>query len=180
MKRKIDVFCAIAAAGLVLFTAGCAGYRWTSDVPEELRTVAVPVFENRTYSAELGPITTQFVLREFQREGTFGIRRTGDSALEVQGVVVDASRQSAGVNRSYGSRANEYRYTVAVKVTLINKKTGKILFSDRRYEAETTFLTFDDLLTAQRNAASRIAQEFARQIVDDVLAYPYEKQADAR
>ncbi len=156
--------------------AGCASYRWTSSVPEELRTVAVPVFENRTSSAELGPIVSQYVLREFQREGTFAIRRAGDSSLEVQGVIVKASRDPAAFNRGYGSRASEYRYTVTAEVSLINKDTGKVLLNNRRYVAETTFLTRGDLLTTQRDAAARIAQEFARQIVDDVTAFDYNRQ----
>ena len=173
---KKSVICRLSFVALFLAAfAGCASYRWTSSVPEELRTVAVPVFENRTSSAELGPIVTQYVLREFQREGTFSIRRTGDSALEVQGVIVKASRDAAAFDRGYGSRASEYRYTVTAEVSLINKDTGKVLLNNRRYVAETTFLTRDDLLTSQRNAATRIAQEFARQIVDDVTSFDYER-----
>ena len=173
---KKSVVCRLSSAVLVLAAlAGCASYRWTSSVPEELRTVAVPVFENRTSSAELGPIVSQYVLREFQREGTFSIRRTGDSSLEVQGVIVKASRDPAAFNRGYGSRASEYRYTVTAEVSLINKDTGKVLLNNRRYVAETTFLTRGDLLTTQRDAAARIAQEFARQIVDDVTSFDYDK-----
>lgn len=171
---KTSVVCRLSSVVISLVVlSGCAGYRWTSDVPDELRTVAVPVFENRTSSAELGPVVTQYVLREFQREGTFAIRRTGASALEVQGAIVKASRDSAAFNRGYGSRASEYRYTVVAEVSLVNKDTGKVLLNNRRYVAETTFLTRGDLLTTQRDAAARIAQEFARQIVDDVVAYPY-------
>ena len=171
---KTSVVCRLSSlASVALLLVGCSSYRWTSNVPEELRTVAVPVFENRTSSAELGPIVTQYVLREFQREGTFSIRRSGDSALEVQGSIVKASRDPAAFNRGYGSRASEYRYTVTAEVSLINKDTGKVLLNNRRYMAETTFLTRGDLLTTQRDAAARIAQEFARQIVDDVAAFPY-------
>ena len=165
----------LAVLSLVIALAGCANYRWTSNVPEELRTVAVPVFENRTSSAELGPIVTQYVLREFQREGTFSIRRSGNSALEVQGSIVKTSREAAAFDRGYGSRASEYRYMVTAEISLINKDTGRVLLNNRRYVAETTFLTRGDLLTSQRDAASRIAQDFARQIVDDVTAFPYEK-----
>lgn len=165
----------LAVLSLVIALAGCANYRWTSNVPEELRTVAVPVFENRTSSAELGPIVTQYVLREFQREGTFSIRRSGNSALEVQGSIVKTSREAAAFDRGYGSRASEYRYIVTAEISLINKDTGRVLLNNRRYVAETTFLTRGDLLTSQRDAASRIAQDFARQIVDDVTAFPYEK-----
>ena len=173
---KKTVVCRLSFVVLFLAAlAGCANYRWTSSVPEELRTVAVPVFENRTSSPELGTIVTQYVLREFQREGTFSIRRSGDSALEVQGSIVKTSREAAAFDRGYGSRASEYRYIVTAEVSLINKDTGKVLMNNRRYVAETTFLTRGDLLTTQRDAAARIAQEFARQIVDDVTAFPYEK-----
>ena len=171
---KTSVVCRLSSlASVALLLVGCSSYRWTSNVPEELRTVAVPVFETRTSSAELGPIVTQYVLREFQREGTFSIRRSGDSALEVQGSIVKASRDPAAFNRGYGSRASEYRYTVTAEVSLINKDTGKVLLNNRRYEAETTFLTRGDLLTTQRDAAARIAQEFDRQIVDDVTSFAY-------
>ena len=173
----MSVVCRLSSAVFFLAAfAGCSSYRWTSSVPEELRTVAVPVFENRTSSSELGPIVTQYTLREFQREGTFSIRRSGESALEVQGAIVKASRVVAAFDRSYGSRASEYRYMVTAEVSLINKDTGKVLMNNRRYVAETTFLTRGDLLTSQRDAAARIAQDFARQIVDDVTSFDYERQ----
>ena len=37
----------LIVAALVLGLGGCASYTWTSAVPEEYRTIAVPVFENR-------------------------------------------------------------------------------------------------------------------------------------
>lgn len=164
----------------LLALCGCAGYRWTSRVPEELRTVAVPVFENRTDAAELGPIITQYTLREFQREGTFSIRRTGDSSIEVQGAIVKAERHAVAYDRAYGSRASEYRYLVTAEVSFINKSAGKVLQANRKYTGETTFLVQGDLLTSQRNAAQRIAQDLARQIVDDVVSYPYNRPAAAK
>lgn len=162
-----------AALAAVAALCGCAGYRWTSDVPESMRTVAVPTFDNRTMSAELGPIISQYALREFQREGTFSIRRTGDAALEVQGTVEKATRAAIDYDRSYGMRAKEYRYEVTVSVALVDKSSGKVLFEDRRYSGETTFLTQNDLLTGQRDAAQRVAHEIARQIVDDVVGFQY-------
>ncbi len=170
-------------ACMFLFSAavlgGCSSlpeYQWTSRVPEEIRTVAVPTFENRTQSAELGAIVTQYTLREFQREGTFAIRRSGDSSIEVQGAIVKAERRAVAFTRGYGMRAGEYRYYVTAEVSIVNKDTGKVLQEGRAYTAETTFMVQDDLLTGQRNAAQRIAAELARQIVDDVVSYPYNKK----
>lgn len=163
----------------ILALCGCSGlpdYRWTSRVPEEIRTVAVPVFENRTASAELGPIAAQYTLREFQREGTFAVRRPGDSSLEVQGVLVRAERRPVSFDRGYGMRAGEYRYFVTAEVSLIDKDGGKVLADRRVYKAETTFLVQGDLLTGERGAAQRIAADLARQIVDDVVSFPYNKR----
>lgn len=163
----------------VLFAAGCASYSWKSSVPAEMRTVAVPVFENRTNFSEMGPVATQYVLREFQREGTFRIKRSGASAVEVQGAITKVTRNGIDYDRGYGMRASEYRLFVEAEVSLIDKTSGKVLLDNRHYTAETTFLTQGDLLTGQRNASFRIAQSLARQIVDDVVAYPYDKQDPA-
>lgn len=168
----------IVSFAALAFAAGCAGYRWTSRVPEELRTVAVPNFENRTMSAELGPIVTQHVLREFQREGTFKIRRAGDSSIEVQGAIVSAVQGALSYDRSYDNRGRTYRYMVRAEVSIINKDTGKVLQNNRSYTAETTTLAVGgDLLTARRDASARIAVDLARQIVDDVTSWPYNKPA---
>ena len=88
-SRVFALSLAFAAASLL---CGCASYTWRSAVPENLRTVAVSVFENRTMAAELGPVATRAVRREFEREGTFKLRRTGDAAIEVQGAIVKAER----------------------------------------------------------------------------------------
>ena len=173
---KLRAFLCLVPAVVLCGCSGLPDYRWTSRVPEEIRTVAVPVFENRTQSAELGPIVSQYVLREFQREGTFSIRRSGDSTIEVQGAIVKAERTPVAFARGYGMRADEYRYHVTAEVSIVNKDAGKVLQSGRRYVAETTFMVQGDLLTGQRDAAQRIAADLARQIVDDVVSYPYNKK----
>ena len=160
--------------GALLALAGCAGYSWQSDVPAQYRTVAVPVFENRTIAAELGPVATRYLLREFQREGTFKIRRAGEAAVEVQGAIVKAMRTAFTYDRAYGTRAQSYRYVVTAEISVIDRLSGKVLLDNRPYSAETTFATEGDLLTGQRNAAARIGQDLARQIVDDLTAWSFE------
>ena len=166
-------FASLFLAAPLLLAAGCADYRWTSGVPEEKRTVAVTVFENRTVLAELGPEVTRCALREFQREGTFAIRRSGESSIEVQGVVKKASFGPIAYDRGHGMRAGEYRCFATAEVTVIDKDGGKVLLQGREYTSETTVSAHGDLLTAKRDSVMRLAAELARQIVDDVLNYPY-------
>ena len=158
------------ALGSVALLSGCAGYTWGTSVPEEYRTVAVPVFENLTEVSEMGPTVTQYTLREFQREGSFKVVRPDDAAIEVQGVIRKMTRLGIAYDRARGMRASEYRYEILADVTFVDRRKGKVLLERKGLQGETTFLTQNDLLTGQKDAAARIAQDLARQIVNDALA----------
>ena len=157
----------------VTLLSGCAGYTWGTSVPKEYRKVSVPVFENMTTVSEIGPIVTQYTLREFQREGSFKIVRPEDAVIEVQGVLRSMHREGVAYDRGQGMRASEYRYVIVADVTFVDKKNGKVLLERKGIKGETTFLTNDDLLTGQKNASFRIADDIARQVVNDALALPF-------
>lgn len=167
MTRRI----ALLLSALVL--AGCSSYTWKSTVPEEMRTVSVPTFRNESDVTELGAVVTAQLAREFQREGTFSLRRTGAAALEVQGVIESAVTGARGYRRRSGMRYSEFVMTMKAKVSLIDKSRSLVLIDNREYTAETTFSASGDVLTGERNASGRLAEDLARQVVDDVIAYDY-------
>jgi len=161
----------VAAMFSVLALVGCrTGYSWRSGVPADMRTIAVPTFRNESSVTELGSITTQQILREFQREGTFKIARPDDAAVEVQGVIRSTSSSFSGGNRKTGMRIGEYRYVAVVEVSVVDRRNGRVLIDNRKYTPEAVFVSGLDLSTATRNASGRLADDLARQIVDDVLA----------
>ena len=160
----------LPAALAALALAGCASYRWTSQVPPELRTVAVPTFRNESDVTELGALAAGQLLREFQREGTFRVARPGDAAVEVQGIVRKASSGFAGGSRKTGMRVSEWRFTMEADVSVVDRRSGRVMIDGRRYTAETTYLGGQDRLTDQRNASGRLAEDLARQVVDDVTS----------
>jgi len=154
----------------LLLAAGCASYRFGSSVPEELRTIAVPVFENATGFPELDAVVTQYVLREFQREGTFAISAIDSASLKLLGRLSATSFEAINFDRNYSSRSSEYRYSVVAEITLVERGTGKLLVTSLPVKASTTFLTHGDMLTGLQDAYPRIAKELSRSIVDAVLA----------
>lgn len=162
-----------AVSGLAVLLAGCSAYKWGTTVPQAYRSVSVPVFENFTDFPELGPAVAQYTLREFQREGTFRIARPSDAAIEVQGALAKMTRYDLTYDRGNSVRATEYRCSVEVEVTIVDKKTGKVLLERKPVTGETTFAVQNDLQTSQRNATARIADDIARQIVNEALALDY-------
>ena len=160
------VFLALAAA----LAGGCASYRWTRSVPDDMRTVSVPTFRNSSDVTELGSLATRQLLREFEREGTFKIASADEAALEIQGEIKSASAPSLGMSRRTPNRAGAYRLTVNAVITVIDRRTGRVLFTNRSYTGEGDFAITQDIMTGQRNASGRAAEDLARQIVDDLVS----------
>jgi hypothetical protein len=158
-------------AMLLCLASGCASYRVGSAVPEELRTIAVPVFENASGFPEIDAVVTQYVLREFQREGTFKLAPLEGASLKLLGKLVKSDLQALNYDRNFGSRTSEYRYALVAEITLVERSTGKLLIDGLPVKANTTFLTHGDMLTGMQDAAPRIAKELSRAIVDAVLAH---------
>lgn len=159
---------AVASVLTAVLLSGCASYGWRPTVPESFRTVSVPTFRNESNVTELGSVMSRQVLREFQREGTFKIGRVDESALEVQGVVKSASSNSSGYDRRTGLRLAAFTFSARVEVSVVDKRNGRVLVDNRIYRAETTYAAAQDLATAQRDASGRLAEDLARQVVDDV------------
>ncbi len=159
----------IVLGAAVLGVAGCASYRWTSNVPKEMRTVCVPTFRNETDVTELGAVASRQILREFQREGTFRVARVDDAALEIQGVLKTAGAEFVGGDRRTGMRYGVHNLTVKAVVSVIDRRNGKVLVDNREYTAMGSFTTGQDIATHKRDASGRVAEDLATKIVDDVL-----------
>jgi len=160
----------VAVTTALLLAAGCSTYRFGSTVPEELRTIAVPVFENASGFPEIDAVVTEYVLRELQREGTFKLKALDSASLKLLGKLVKSDLQALSYDRNYGTRASEYRYALTAEITLVERGSGKLLMDGVRVKADTTFLTHGDMLTGLQDAQPRIAKDLARAIVDAVLA----------
>ena len=149
---------------------GCGTcYSWRSAVPEDARTVAVPTFRNESNVSEAGALASRQILREFQREGTFKVRTVGEAAIEIQGVVKSVKPALSAYNRRQGGRIVAYDVSATAEVSVIDKRSRKVLVDNRRYVANATFTAGQDRTTAVRDASGRLMDDLARQVVDDIL-----------
>ena len=166
--KLLAVSCWLLAVSAAV--CGCSSsYSWRSSVPEEVRTVSVPTFRNESNVSEFGAVATRQLLREFQREGTFRIRTTGDSAIEIQGVIKSVSPSLAAYDRRSGGRIAGYDVSATAEISVIDKRSRKVLVDNRRYVARATFTAGQDKTTAVRDASGRLADDLAQQVVDDLL-----------
>ena len=166
--KLLAVSCWLLAVSAAV--CGCAtDYSWRPSVPEEVRTVSVPTFRNESNVSEFGAVATRQLLREFQREGTFKIRTAGDSAIEVQGVIKSVTPMLSAYNRRSGGRIAGYDLSATAEISVIDKRSRKVLVDNRRYVANATFTAGQDKTTALRDASGRLADDLAQKVVDDLL-----------
>ena len=166
--KLLAVGCWLLAVSAAM--CGCAtDYSWKSAVPEDARTVAVPTFRNESEVSEVGAIASRQLLRELQREGTFKVRATGDAAIEIQGVIKSVSPSMSAYNRRSGGRVVAYDLRATAEVSVVDKRKGRVLVDNRRYEANASFTANQDRTTAVRDASGRLMDDLARQVVDDIL-----------
>ena len=140
----------------------------------------VCLFPNESNITQLGSVVTTQIAREIQREGTFRLSSADECAIEVQGTIKETDSSAVAYARRTGDRNREYRLRASAVVSFIDKRAGKVLVNDRRYTASTTFLSGDDILTNERDASGRIAEDFARQIVDDLLSLKWDEQEEVQ
>ena len=164
----------------LVFSAGCRSYVWKSSVPDDMRKVSVQTFRNETDVTELGSVATRQILREIQREGTFKIVSRENAAVEVQGVLKKSSLSSITYRRESYARGREYNFEVTAEVSFIDVRTGKILVDNRAYTASTSFFSGYDTVTARRDASGRLAEDLARQIVDDLVNFKWNSQEERK
>lgn len=164
--------CCLLLVGL----CGCAtSYSWKPSVPQKMRTVCVPTFRNESDVHELGAIATRQLLREIQREGTFKIRRSGEAAIEIQGVVKSASCGVGAYDRRTSLAVSDYKYLATVEVSVIDKRSHKVLVDNLAFSAQTQFTSGQDQSTAMRDASGRLMDDLSRQIVDKLLGLNWER-----
>ena len=165
--------CAVCLA--VAAAAGCGrSYVWRPTVPASVRTVSVPTFRNESDVTGLGAAAARQVLREIQREGTFRIASGDDAALEVQGVVKKVRAGGASYDRRAGMRYASYTLSAAVEVSVVDRRTRKVLIDGRRYIASAPVTSSQDMLTSRRDASGRLMESLAAQVVDDLLSLKFE------
>jgi len=145
--------------------AGCASYKMGSRVPQEFRLAAVPVFENASGTPEAGSFATQAVLEEMLRDGTFRPTDLESATLKVQGRVTACSLGAIRFNRNRITQTDEYRLTMTVEVTAVEKASGRLVLDRVPVSATTTFTTRDDLQTGLHDGLPRVSAALAQNVV---------------
>ena len=172
--------CALASLLiLVTLTGSSCGYTLSgrgSFLPDYIKIIGIPTFENRTTLFNLETQLTQKVRSEFIGRGHYQIvpeATNVDAVLtgEVSGVSIQP------VSFTTQQLASRYTITMSARVALQDVHEGKVLWENpnlvfrQEYEAQSGQTQLDPSIFfgQDQNALDRMTTEFARSIVSAIL-----------
>jgi len=162
MKWQLSACLVLLAAA-----AGC-GYHTVGhavQLPENVKTIAVPAFTNVTTTYRIEQTLTASVVREFTT-------RTHYHILNEPGEAADATTSASPLTyNSATGQAASVLVVVSMKVALTDRQ-GKVLYQNPSYLFREQYEVSQDLpsfFEEDSPAFRRLSQDFARTLVSNIL-----------
>lgn len=166
-------FGVLFAAAMLLLT-GC-GYRVagrSSVLPPGIHTIAVPALQNRTSTYRIEQRLTNAVVHELLTRTTYRVVANPKAADAVLRGEITSIEADAVVFDAATGRATTMLVTVVLKVRLVDRATGKVLYRNGNfvfrepYEISTDVPSF---FQEEDPALDRMSRDFASRLVSDLL-----------
>ena len=159
---------AIAASAVLMATlagAGC-GYSLRGNLPEHIKTVAVPIFQNRTPVPAVENFLTNAVVRAFSTNGRLRVTSADRADAILEGEITNYYLQSI----AYDAAANirQFRLTVTLNLRFRDVRRNEVLFQRTGYSDRADFAvpgTVAETITTSESALQQAATDIARSVV---------------
>lgn len=166
ISRLSATICLLAG---ILCLPGCAGYRLGSMLPDDIKTVAVPTFINRTSEPTIEMECTAATIRQLQQDGSLRVASEShaDTVLEV--VLTSYTLSPVGYDTERTSTVNEYRMQIAATLMLRRTSNQAIVAQATGIVGESTFVMAGDMTSSKSRALPATARDLARRLVEKVV-----------
>ena len=146
---------------LCLLLAGC-GYTQKERFPEQYQTVAVPIFENRTFTRHFETDLTEALVKQIEDRTPYKVVPPSAAQTMLQGTIVSVDRRQLARHRE-GGVPEEIEVSVRVDFEWKDLQSGEQLVSRRGFESigrhVPTRPVGEPYAVAQHTAVQRLAED---------------------
>jgi outer membrane lipopolysaccharide assembly protein LptE/RlpB len=167
MHRTLTLSLLLSLTGCGYHTAGHA-----VQLPQDVKTIAVPAFKNETTTYRIEQMLTASVVREFTTRTRYHILTdaSDDADATLRGTVLSTSATPLAYDTNTG-RAASILVVVSIKVSLSDRH-GKVLYQNPAYLFREQYEVSQDLQSffeEDSPAFRRLSNDFARTLVSNIL-----------
>ena len=157
---------AASAAAALLLSSGCGYTASPALLPQHLKTLAIPVFENGTPEAQLEQQITTAVVAAFVKDNHLRIVDEKSANAVIRGKVTQYKNSVFGFTNA--ATATQYRVTVGVQVTFKDLVKNRELWSDEIVKSVIYYVQQVPEHQAQTELDGR--QEAVSKLADEILS----------
>lgn len=160
----------LAIALLALILPGCAsnpeeGYAWQTSYREDIETVSVPMWDNKTFDQGFEAVLADAIIKEIHRSTPWRVADSGQTTL--RGTITTSRLRKLSTNRDSGL-IQEVGYEVGVRFDWVDNASGKPLVSRRNFRAAEAFVPSPGAGERSEIGRQGVADELAKQIVAEL------------
>ena len=159
-------FAAVLSA--LLFAPGC-GYRWGSTYDANVRTIAVPIFENDTFNTGLEVELADALAKTLQRATPWRVTRQANADTTIAGVIRGSELDLLSTNPVTGL-AQEQAITYTVDFEWRDNRTGELILERQNFQSATTFIPAQGLDGSPGERYELGSRDAVEELADRIVA----------
>jgi len=161
----------LLGAAVPLACSGCAGggagYSFEPVYASDVRTIAVPVWDNQTYYPRAEVELTEAIVKEIQRTTPWVVTRPEIAETSLEGAITDIRLETLSIDRTSGLVQEQgVRYTV--EFTWKDNRTGQELVRRADYDGYAAFVPSlgvgERLEIGQAGAVAELAEDIVAEL----------------
>lgn len=171
-SRRAAAARAFAALAVLATISGCGVYSTRpGKIPGHIKSVAIPIFENRTTQAELDDEITQAIVNRFVADNNLRVVGEAEADAILSGAVLRYDNAVFGFTGNV--QAEEYRVSIIVDCRFFDKVKNREMWRDEGltktanyYVVEVPGQPAKTEIDGRQEAIQKIADEVLSRIVD--------------
>jgi outer membrane lipopolysaccharide assembly protein LptE/RlpB len=155
---------ALAALALAILVGGC-GYSVHGTLPADIKTIAVPIFQNLTREPAVEGLITRAVVEAFSTNGRLKVVPASEADAVLDGEVTGYNVFSIAFDQNANVR--QYRLIVSVNLQLRDRRKNEVLFKQSGVREQVDFRVqnaVSQTISLEETALKAAAVEVGRSI----------------
>jgi len=165
MKSRVPATVRTVALFLSLLTAGCAGYHVGPVTKRDFKTIAVPMFRNRTLRPQLEAQITNAIIKGLQEDGSLRLQSEANASVVLEGDVIHYERTVLRLLQSDTRVPREFEIAITVRVEARDRQTGQVVLRPTEVIGKSDVFIGSDQQSAEFQALPLIADDIAHKVV---------------
>lgn len=161
----------LAAALLLLLSAGCANYRLGSMLPDDLKTVYVPTCKNETAEPLIEQDVTRAILAQIQMDGSLRVAAEDDADTVLEIALTKFWLDPVAYVAGKSSTANQYRMSIKASFVLRRRADNSVVVDAPSVVGWYDFDFAGDMTSSKNIALRPAAEDLGRRIVGQIVQY---------